>query len=139
MLIISILTYFISLIIDFILNKLSSSKYKLNKILIMEDKSQKAYSSIAINEIQCYKRKLIGFFIISFILLLFFWYYCSVWCSIYRNCQKFWLLTSFITIFLSLSIPFILCLIPIIIRYVSLKHSIKFLYDINIYINWVLI
>ena len=139
MLIISILTYFISLIIDFILNKLSSSKYKLNKILIMEDKSQKAYSSIAINEIQCYKRKLIGFFIISFILLLFFWYYCSAWCSIYRNCQKFWLLTSFITIFLSLSIPFILCLIPTIIRYVALKHSIKFLYDISIYINWVLI
>ena len=31
----------------------------------MEEKSQKAYSSIAINEIQCYKRKLIGFFIIS--------------------------------------------------------------------------
>ena len=92
MLIISILTYFISLIIDFILNKLSSSKYKLNKILIMEEKSQKAYSSIAINEIQCYKRKLIGFFIISFILLLFFWYYCSALCSIYRNCQKFWLL-----------------------------------------------
>ena len=139
MLIISILTYFISLIIDFILNKLSSSKYKLNKILIMEDKSQKAYSSIANNEIQCYKRKLIGFFIISFILFLFFWYYCSAWCSIYRNIQKFWLLTSFITIFLSLSIPFILCLIPTIIRYVSLKHSIKFLYNISIYINWVLI
>ena len=137
--IIGIFAYFLSLIIDFLLNKLSSSKYKLNKILIMEDKSHKAYKSLGKDAINCYRKKLIVFFVISFILLFFFWYYCSAWCSIYRNSQKFWLLASFITIFFSLSLPFILCLIPTLIRYSALKCNIKFVYDISVYINWILI
>ena len=58
------------------------------------------------------KIKFILFFVISFIFLLFFWYYLSMFCAIYRNTQYHLIKDTLISFGLSLTYPFIIYLFP---------------------------
>ena len=60
------------------------------------------------------------YFIISFIFLLFFWYYLSIFGVIYKNTQIHLLKDTLISIGLSLIFPFGIYLIPGIFRIPSL-------------------
>ena len=65
------------------------------------------------------------FFIISFVLLLFFWYYISCFCAIYENTQLHLIKDSIISFGLSLLYPFGIYLLPGIFRIPSLRSSKK--------------
>ena len=75
----------ISTILNFPLNFLALSNdaiinfKQINKKINMMKKSKELINILII--------KLILYFIISFLFLLFFWYYISMFCSIYKNTQ----------------------------------------------------
>ena len=69
--------------------------------------------------------KSILYFIISFIFLLFFWYYISMFCVIYRNTQIHLLKDTLMSFGLSLLIPFVIYLFPGVFRIPSLSNAKK--------------
>jgi len=84
------------------------------------------------------KLKFIMFFILSFLLLLFFWYYISCFCGIYRNTQIHLIKDSFISFVLSLLEPFGKCLIPGIFRIRALKNNSEYLYKFSSFLQTIL-
>ena len=73
----------------------------------------------------CLKLKFIAYFITSFIFLLFFWYYISIFGVIYRNTQYHLLKDNLISLGLSLLTPFILYIFPGLLRIPSLSNPQK--------------
>ena len=69
--------------------------------------------------------KYITFFTISIIFIIFFWYYLSSFGAVYRNTQVFLIKNTFISCFISLVYPFIINLLPGILRMNSLKDENK--------------
>ena len=78
--------------------------------------------------------KFILYFIIDFMLLLFFWYYISMFGVIYRNTQIHLLKDTLMSFGLSLIIPFIIYLLPGLFRIPSLsdhKKKRQYLYNFS--------
>ena len=71
------------------------------------------------------------FFGVNFIFLLFFWYYLSSFCAVYKNTQTYLIKDTFISFCLSLVYPFFINLIPGIFRIMALKKVNKLLYTIS--------
>ena len=71
--------------------------------------------------IKCIIIKFISFFILSFIFLIFFWYYLSCFCAVYKNTQIHLIKDTLISFGLSLLYPLFFCLLPGIFRIPSLK------------------
>ena len=69
----------------------------------------------------CFSIKYIIFFAFSNIFLISLWYYLSSFCAIYQNSQIFLLLNTIISYGISLIYPFIINLIPGILRIYSLN------------------
>ena len=72
------------------------------------------------NIIKCIERKLIAFFVFTFFVFLFHWYFISAFCAVYQNTQKIFLRDSGIAILTSLIDPFIIYGITCILRAISL-------------------
>ena len=84
------------------------------------------------NTIQNLKCKFAFFFIISFVLLIFFWYYLGCFCAIYKNTQLHLLKDSVISFGFSLLYPFGYYLIPGLFRIPALyKKDRKCLYNLS--------
>ena len=120
----------ISVILKFILNLLA-----LSQGLILKFKSDKTTVDLD-NRIKSLKKtlkvKLVIYFIISTIFLLFFWYYVSMFCAIYVNTQIHVIKDTIISYVLSLISPFFISLIPGFFRIPSLskrKNNRKCLYN----------
>ena len=71
------------------------------------------------------KIKVSIYFIISFIFLLFFWYYISIFCIIYKNTQYHLLKDTLISFGFSMLYPFGLYLLPGFFRIPSLSNPKK--------------
>ena len=92
-------------------------------------------STTKANKVKAFlKVKFIIFFVISFILTIFFWYFISCFCAVYTNTQILLLKDSFISFCLSMVYPFGINLIPGIFRITSLRdknQDKKCLYNIS--------
>ena len=75
--------------------------------------------------LKCMKRKLIGFYIFTFIVFLFHWYFISAFCAVYQNTQLIFLRDSAISILVSLIDPFFIYGITCILRAISLAKCCK--------------
>ena len=75
--------------------------------------------------------KYICFFVSSFIFLLFFWYYLSCFCAVYKNTQIYLIQTTLISYIISLIYPFIIYLFPGILRISSFNNPGECLYKIS--------
>ena len=85
---------------------------------------------------RCLRIKLIIFFILSLLLMLFFLYFISCFCAVYKNTQVILLKDTGISFGASLIYPFILSLLPGIFRIPSLKKgNRKCLFIISFLIN----
>ena len=69
--------------------------------------------------------KFFFYFLVSFLFLIFFWYYVSMFCVIYKNTQIHLLKDTLMSLGLSLLAPFIIYLIPGFFRIPSLNGSKK--------------
>jgi len=74
-------------------------------------------------KIKCLKIKFILFFIISFILLIFFWYYISCFCALYKATQIPLIKDTLSSFIISLIYPLFLSLLPGLLRILSLRKS----------------
>ena len=75
--------------------------------------------------IKCLKIKFTLFFILTFLLLILFWYYISCFCAIYRNTQIHLIKDTLTSYALSLLYPFVTNLLPGIFRMPSLRAKNK--------------
>ena len=66
------------------------------------------------------RRKLVAFFVVTFLLGLFYWYFISAFCAVYQNTQKIFIRDTFISFAISLIDPFIIYGITCLLRLVSL-------------------
>ena len=76
-------------------------------------------------KLKCIKIKFAIFFILNFIILLLFWYYLTCFNAVYKNTQLYLIENTFISFGFSLFYPFIINIIPIMLRYCSLHSSKK--------------
>ena len=74
---------------------------------------------------KCFIIKYAFFFIISHLFLILLWYFLSSFGAVYQNSQIFLFINTIISFAFSLIFPFIINLIPGIIRIYSLKHKNK--------------
>ena len=111
----------ISSAINIIIKTLSLSQKNIIYLKKEEHNIRKKASDI----INCLKLKFVLFFILSFIFLLFFWYYLSCFCAVYINTQKFLIEDTLISFLLSLIYPIFLNLLPGFFRIPSLKSKSK--------------
>ena len=125
----------ISAVINLILKMLSLSN---KQILTMKQEKSFANAKIISNSIiKCLKIKLAIFFIISLLLMLFFWYFISCFCSVYKNTQKTLIIDTLISFTLSMIYPFGLNLIPGFFRILALRaqeKNKKYLYNFSGYV-----
>ena len=113
---------------DSIISELKSEAQK--NLSDAKKKAKKIYN--------CLRIKLILFFIISLILMIFFWYFISCFCAVYTNTQIILIKDTGISFASSLIYPFLLSLIPGIFRIPALRTKNKFLYKISKIVNWFL-
>ena len=112
-------TLIVSHILEVILCYLSmtDTQYYQIKSLSVEDKKK---GEKILDILSCIKRKLYLFFIITFILFLFFWYFISAFCAVYQNTQKIFLRDSMISFAISFIDPFVIYGFTTLLRCISL-------------------
>jgi len=102
-----------------------------NILEIKHEKNKYNLKPKVITVIKCLIIKFVCFYIITFSLLIVFWYYISCFSVVYKNTQKHLFINSLIGLLISFIYPFIFCLIPGIFRIPSLKVPGKYLYKIS--------
>ena len=109
----------VSSVINMILKTLSLSE---KQILMIKSEKDYLISQMKSNKIKiCLKIKLISIFILSFILMIFFWYFISSFCAVYKNTQIILIEDTLVSFALSMIYPFGLNLLPGIFRIPALK------------------
>ena len=71
------------------------------------------------------RNKLVAFFVFTFLLFLFYWYFISAFCAVYQNTQKIFLRDSMISFVTSMIDPFIIYGVTMILRALSLSKCCK--------------
>ena len=113
----------------------------LSEDLIIEFKKKKNKKDLEVRRLALNKKlkiKFILYYILSSIFLLFFWYYISMFCSIYVNTQIHLIKDTLISFVLSLIYPFGINLIPGICRIPALsepENKKEYLYKLSTYIQ----
>ena len=112
----------ISLIMDILISFLSNTDINIYQIKQLKEGETEQINKI----LKKIKIKLITFFIITFIFILFYWYLISSFCAVYNNTQIIYI-KDFITSFcLGLVYPFVIQLCFTFIRIFSLKKNSNF-------------
>ena len=122
----------ISTLLNALLKLLALSNSAIIKL--KEDKNKNDVNKRGENLKSNLRIKFILYFIISFILLLFFWYYISMFGAIYRNTQLHLLKDTLISFGLSMLYPFAIYLLPGFLRIPALANKNKkrnYLYNIS--------
>jgi len=105
----------------------SDKKYKVKrkKKLLIKYTIQKILKSLEI--------KIVIFIVVEFLFILFFFYYVTAFCHVYKKTQVDWLLNSFSSFVISSLIAVSLSFLLSIIYKISTKNKYKFLYCISIF------
>ena len=77
------------------------------------------------NTMKCLKLKFVLFFSLSLFFLSIFWYYLANFCAVFKNTQLYLIKDVLISFTLTLVYPFLLCLLPGLLRIPSLRDSKK--------------
>ena len=94
--------------------------YQIKEISKIEKSREKI-----IDIIDKIKRKLVWFFVFTFLLFLFNWYFISAFCAVYQNTQKIFLRDSAISFLTSMIDPFIIYGVTSLLRFISLLACCK--------------
>ena len=113
----------ISMIINMILKWLSLSEKDI--LIIKQEKDINLIISKSKDTEKRIKNKFNIFFIISLLLMLFFWYFISCFCAVYKNTQIILFKDTLISFGLSMLYPFGLNLLPGMFRIPALRAEKK--------------
>ena len=124
-----------SLIISAVLKSLLNflGLYEDNLISIKNEK-EKVLKSKVKKEYKLIKLKIILFFIITYVLLYFFWIYLGCFCAVYKNTQIHLLQEVSSSFAISFITPIFVCLLPGLFRIPSLKNkekNKKYIYNVS--------
>ena len=93
-------------------------------ILVIKYKETRTQASEQVDKVKrCLIIKYIIFYVAGALFLILFWYYLSSFCAVYQNSQIFLIINTFISFAISLFYPFIINLIPVVIRSFSLSSQ----------------
>ena len=112
----------ISAIINIILKQLSLSE---KNILEIKQESMGSIAQKSKNILNCLKIKIFIFFVLSFLLMSFFWYFISCFCAVYINTQIILIKDTLLSFLVSMIYPFGLNLLPGIFRIPALRAKNK--------------
>ena len=145
--IISAVSTIVSYLLIFFFQSLTQSNEKIEKIfrdeedMLKNDKNYKVKETTKIkieNEIlkilKCLKIKTICFIILESIFMLFFFYYATAFCDVYKSTQVSWLLDCVTSYFISLAITISVSVIFSALYKLSIIYKIKILYKIVIFV-----
>jgi len=120
----------ITIICNIIIKRLAlSEQYLLN---IKKKKSANVRNKECIYLYNCLRTKINIFYIIGLLFLIFFWYFISSFCAVYKNTQIIFLKNCSLSFCLSMIYPFAFNLLPGLFRITSLKYKNKnYLYVIG--------
>ena len=113
----------ISAIINMILKLLSLSEKDMLKI--KQEKDMKDSLILSKKVTKCIIFKFVLFFLFSFLLMSFFWYFISCFCAVYHNTQIILFKDTLISFALSMAYPFGLYLLPGLFRIPALQAKNK--------------
>ena len=102
--------------------------YQIKKITNAIDKKE------ILKILKCIKIKLVIFFIFTFICFIFYWYTITSFCAVYENTQITFIKDSLLSFLLGIIYPFIIYLIPSLLRIIALRNSkknLKFIYKLS--------
>jgi hypothetical protein len=125
----------VSVIINIILKQLSLSEK--NILNLKREKTYNKTLQYSKGIKNCLANKFIIFFILSYLLLMFFWYFIACFCGVYVNTQIILIKDTIISFCLSMIYPFGLYLIPGFFRIHALraaKKDKKIIYKISLLI-----
>ena len=128
----------ITAMINFMLKSLSISSGPILKIKLGKNFIQ--CQKLSNDTEKFLKIKIAIFFIFSFLLMIFFWYYISCFCAVYKNTQMILIKDTLISFGLSMIYPFGLCLLPGFLRIPALKskeNNKKYLYKVSLLISMI--
>ena len=106
---------------------LSNSKSELMQIII-ERNSYNNYLNLIKIKLDKLRKKLIIYFILIYVLELFFLYFVTAFCAVYRNSQKYWFFGCIESFGMDSLVALIICIFLAIFRFISIKKRIKFFY-----------
>ena len=91
-----------------------------------------------INIIKCVKYKIIGFYVSTFLIFLFYWYLNSAFCAVYEYTQGPFAIDSFVCLIFAWIYPLVLYLAPTGLRKISFvclrMKGLKIIYRISQFI-----
>ena len=125
----------ISAIINILLKTLSLSEKNILELKKENNSIKAEKDSKRIKN--CIIIKFIIFFIISIILLAFFWYFITCFCAVYTNTQSILFKDTIISFSLSMLYPFGISLLPGMFRIPALRdknHNSKCMYQLSCFI-----
>ena len=123
----SIYSFLATLITTNLLRMLSNSKNELRK-LIRDRRQNKNYIYLIDIKLRKLRKKLIAYFVLVFSLGIFFLYYVSSFCSVYRNSQKYWFMGCLQSFGIDSAVAILICIFLSLFRYIAIKRSIKCFY-----------
>ncbi len=109
----------ISAVINMILEKLIKTEEQI--LDMKKEEEREKVKHIAKNIKKCLKIKLRIFFVLTSALMIFFWYFISCFCAVYKNTQLILIEDTLISFFTSMIYPFGLKLLPGMFRIPSLR------------------
>ena len=97
------------------------------------DKKKKIYASL-LKTYKIMKIKIICYIIIEFILMIFFLYFVTAFCEVYRDTQMSWLYDSFASFLISFPIELLISFFISIMYIISIKIKVKCLYNFVLFL-----
>ena len=114
-----------TLITTNLLRMLSNNKSELIKI-IKEKRYINNYIELIDLKLEKLRKKLVIYFIIVILLGLFFLYYVTCFCAVYKYSQKYWFIGCLESFGIDSLISIIICIFLSLLRYISIKKGIKY-------------
>ena len=130
----SIYSFLATMITTSLLGMLNNSKKELIDI-IRERKNKKEYLEKVNSKLKKLRNKLIVYYIFLFLFGLFFLYYVSAFCAVYRHSQKYWLFGCFESFGIDSLVSISICIFLAFFRLIAVRKRIKYLYIITKIIN----
>ena len=126
---------------------LTNSKYKIESLFREEEKKMRKNKKyiVDMNEkkniynklLNIYKNmkiKIIFYISIEFSIMIFFLYFITAFCEVYKDTQNSWLFDSFISFLLSILIELLISFVIAILYGFSIKQKVEFIYKIVMFL-----
>ena len=135
-------SFLVSVFIEFIINFLILSEEDIHEIKEnIKTKKDDEYLPFISAKLDRIKMKFILYFIFSFGLLLFYWYFVATFCAVYENTQIIFIKETFTSFSLNLLYPFFKFIAFTLFRVISLRFgkdntACKILYKLGVYMKY---